>query len=227
MVQVTAHNFLYDPQQIIDYIKAKLNNETYTKEITPFYRGFKGSITKESESSYVSHGIYSTLGKDKLVITELPVGKGSLSFKQYKEFILTKMVDYEGASKTKALLLDEESFITDKNFKMTLTFKKDTLQEIIKETELFEKEFKLCNSINTSNIHLYDKNGFIKKYKNPEEILDEFYEVRLVKYGERKDYMLNEYQKELVMHSTKAQFIEDIMEETVLLYEKVNKKACQ
>ncbi len=92
---------LYDPQQIIDYIKAKLNNETYTKEITPFYRGFKGSITKESESSYVSHGIYSTLGKDKLVITELPVGKGSLSFKQYKEFILTKMVDYEGTSKTK------------------------------------------------------------------------------------------------------------------------------
>lgn len=215
---------LYDPQQIIDYIKAKLNNESYTKEITPFYRGFKGSITKESDSSYVSHGVYSRLGKDKLVITELPVGKGSLSFKQYKEFILTKMVDYEGTSKTKALLLDEESFITDKNFKMTLTFKKDTLQEIIKETELFEKEFKLCNNINTSNIHLYDKNGFIKKYKNPEEILDEFYEVRLVKYGERKDYMLNEYQKELVMHSTKAQFIEDIMEENILLYEKVNKK---
>ncbi len=26
------------------------------------------------------------------------------------------------------------------------------------------------------------------------------------------------------MHSTKAQFIEDIMEETVILYEKVNKK---
>ena len=215
---------LYDPQQIIDYIQAKLNSENYTKEITPFYRGFQGSVTKDSDSSYVSHGIYSVAGKDKLLITELPVGKGALSFKQYKEFILTKMVDYEGPSKKNKILTDEESFITDKNFKMTITFKKDTLQEIMKDTETFEKELKLCNNINTSNIHLYDKNGFIKKYQNPEEILDEFYEVRLSKYSERKEHMLDEYQKELVLHSTKAQFIEDIMDETIILYEKVNKK---
>ncbi len=76
---------------------------------------------------------------------------------------------------------------------MTITFKKDTLQEIIKETELFEKEFKLCNTINTSNIHLYDKNGFIKSIKIQKKYLTNFMKCVFVKYVERKDYMLNEY----------------------------------
>ena len=212
----------YDPQQVHDYIKSKLTNQAYTKEIMPYYRGFKGTMTKESDYTYMSHGIYKQISKDKLLITELPVGKGALSFKQYKEFILSKMVDNE--SKKGGFLTDEETFMTDKSFKMTITFKKDTLVSMMQTPDAFEKELKLCNTINTGNIHLYNQNGYIKKYQRPEEIMDEFYGYRLQKYSQRKDHMLEEYDEELTLVSTKAQFIEDIMDETVVMFEKVKNK---
>lgn len=46
--------------------------------------------------------------------------------------------------------------------------------------------FKLSSSISTSNMMLFDTNGKIKKYSTPEEILDEFYIVRLNFYQKRK-----------------------------------------
>ncbi len=212
----------YDPQQVHDYIKCKLTDTQYEEEILPYYRGFKGSITHESDNAYVSHGIYKPAGKDKLLITELPVGKGALSFKQYKEFILSKMVDNE--AKKGGFLTDEETFMTDKGFKMTITFKKDTLPGMLQDPAALEKELKLCNTINTGNIHLYNDQGYIKKYSNAEEIMDTFYSIRLTKYSERKEHMLEEYDEELTLVSTKAQFIEDIMDETVVMFEKVKNK---
>ena len=214
----------YNPQQIIDCIRSKLNDISYNNPINPFYRGFNGTITYEN-LTFISHGVYTRLGENKLVITELPVGKGSLSFKQYKEFILTKMIDYEKSKN--GFLLDEESFITDKSFKMTITFKKDALNNMLLTNDgigYFEKELKLRNTINVSNTHLYDEHGYIKKYNNVYDIIDEFYDFRLGKYLERKENMLEEYNKELILYSTKAQFIEDIMDSTVIMYETINNR---
>ena len=66
--------------------------------------------------------------------------------------------------------------------------------------------------------------GYIKKYNNVYDIIDEFYDFRLGKYLERKENMLEEYNKELILYSTKAQFIEDIMDSTVIMYETINNK---
>ena len=217
----------YSVEDITNKIMSKLLGKTQNneEELVPFYRGFKGTITKDSNNNttYVSHGCYYTSNKDTLVITELPVGKGALSFKQYKEFILTKMTDYEDdtkkSKKNSGYLLDEESFVTDKTFKMTLKFKKDTLASMMENKEEFEKELKLSNSISISNIHLYDENGFIKKYQGPNEILDNFYVTRLTKYSERKQHLLNELNKELVFYRSKAQFIKDIINGVIELFE--------
>ena len=54
--------------------------------------------------------------------------------------------------------------------------------------------------------------------------MDEFYGFRLEKYAERMDNMLEEYDEELIRVSTKAQFVEDIMDETVVMFEKVKNK---
>jgi DNA topoisomerase-2 len=71
---------------------------------------------------------------------------------------------------------------------------------------------------------LYNEQGYIKKYSNAEEIMDAFYIIRLTKYSERKENMLEEYDEELTLVSTKAQFIEDITDETVVMFEKVKNK---
>ena len=41
--------------------------------MTPWYEGFKGTITKVSENKWMSHGVYNTY-LNKVYITELPIG---------------------------------------------------------------------------------------------------------------------------------------------------------
>jgi DNA topoisomerase-2 len=54
------------------------------------------------------------------------------------------------------------------------------------EAEGLEKKFKLCSSISTSNMVCFDKDGRIRRYSSAEEILEEFYDLRLKYYQKRK-----------------------------------------
>jgi hypothetical protein len=49
-----------------------------------------------------------------------------------------------------------------------------------------EKTFKLASSFATTNMVCFDLNGKLRKYTSPEEILEEFYDERLMYYGKRK-----------------------------------------
>ena len=44
---------------------------------------------------------------------------------------------------------------------------------------------------NLTNMHLYNRNGQIHKYANVNEIIDEFYNVRMCLYARRKEYILD------------------------------------
>ena len=46
--------------------------------------------------------------------------------------------------------------------------------------------FKLTGKINTGNMVCFDFDGKIKKYNSPEEIIEDFYPVRLAWYQKRK-----------------------------------------
>ena len=46
--------------------------------------------------------------------------------------------------------------------------------------------FKLTGKVNTSNMMCFDSECKIKKYNSPEEIIEEFYPVRLAYYQKRK-----------------------------------------
>ena len=52
-----------------------------------------------------------------------------------------------------------------------------------------EKALKLTTSLATTNMVCFDVNGKIKKYASPEEIIDDFYDVRLSYYMKRKVIM--------------------------------------
>ena len=46
--------------------------------------------------------------------------------------------------------------------------------------------FKLTGKVNTSNMMCFDAEARIKKYHSPEEIIEEFYPIRLAYYQKRK-----------------------------------------
>ena len=64
-----------------------------------------------------------------------------------------------------------------------------TEKDMLKAEEKgFEEYFKLTTKINTSNMICFDKDGKIKKYNSPEEIIEDFYPLRLAYYQKRKVY---------------------------------------
>ncbi len=54
---------------------------------------------------------------------------------------------------------------------------------------------------------LFDNAGVLKKYDDVESILKEFYEVRLKKYYERKDYLKGKLEAECSKLENQARFI--------------------
>jgi hypothetical protein len=64
--------------------------------------------------------------------------------------------------------------------------------------EGIEKVFKLSANLSITNMVCFDPSGKIKKYSTPEQILDDFYDVRLAYYQKRKVSSLNISQKKLV-----------------------------
>ena len=83
------------------------------------------------------------------------------------------------------------------------------------------KNYHLVKKINTTNIHLYNSNGTIKKYNNISEIIEEFYLNRLQSYIDRKKYIENKMELELELISLKVKFILGVIEKNI----KINNKS--
>lgn len=73
------------------------------------------------------------------------------------------------------------------------------------------KKFKLTTTISTSDMHLFYPNGVLKKYKIPEEILEDFFHLRLEFNGKRKEVPLNVHNSELLKLENKVMFIEGVV----------------
>ncbi|XP_019055912.1 PREDICTED: DNA topoisomerase 2-like isoform X1 [Nelumbo nucifera] len=148
----------------------------------PWYKGFRGLIektaTKEAGSSYTVSGIIEEINETTLRIIELPIRRWT---QDYEEFLVSIMT---GSDKIK------EPFIKDyreHNDGTTVHFGVILSEEnlLAAKQEGLMKKFKPTTTISTSNMHLFDPKGVIKKYDNPEQILEFFY-LRLEFYEKRK-----------------------------------------
>ena len=69
-----------------------------------------------------------------------------------------------------------------------------------------------------SNLHLYNKDGTIKKYDTIYQIIDEHYYVRLNMYQKRKDYQLDNLKKGIQLLESKMRFIEYVIDDKIKVY---------
>jgi DNA topoisomerase-2 len=68
-------------------------------------------------------------------------------------------------------------------------------------------------SIATSNMVLFDSEGKIKKYNTAEELLREFYDIRLETYVKRKEFMANKLTEENDRLTNKVRFITAVIQD--------------
>ena len=79
---------------------------------------------------------------------------------------------------------------------------------------------KLYTTQSTSNMHLFNAQDKLKKYDKVEQIMDDYFETRLQMYQQRKEAMILRLEKELLLLSNKARFVQENLAGTIDLRKK-------
>jgi DNA topoisomerase-2 len=223
----------FNPMDFVKYLKQKLytfispqysnieNMQNY--EFTPYYEGFKGTINKIEEYKYLIKGCYEKLDNDRIRIVELPVGTWTMPYIAFLESLMDS-TDKNGKKQIPSIK-DFTSLSTEVSVDITIVFPKGRLDELISHKDALgidglEKLLKLTTSISTSNMHMFDANRRLHKYKNVQEIIEQFYLVRIELYETRKAFMVDQLQHKLIKLSNKAKYIEETLHGRVDLRKK-------
>jgi DNA topoisomerase-2 len=215
----------YNPSTIIDYLKDKLNKkDVSTIEFLPYYEGFKGSVSKIADQKYLIKGVYEKIADDKVRITELPVGTWTMPYTSFLESLVDGVTDKNG-KKSSPLLRDFTSISTEVTVDFTVVFPRGKLAQLEGEIDAnncngVEKLLKLSTTVSTTNMHMFNSECKLHKYASPEEIIDDFYGVRIGIYHKRKEYLIAEMEKKLVRLSNRAKYIQETLAGTVDLRRK-------
>ena len=97
-------------------------------------------------------------------------------------------------------------------------FRVNDLDKIVSSHGGLMQFFGLHRQMALSNMHAFNSNGTIQKFENPEDIIKQWYEFRLEKYKIRKEYIISKLTNELDLLKYKAQFIEYVLEDKIVVF---------
>nr|POE91802.1 dna topoisomerase 2 [Quercus suber] len=193
----------YNPRDIIANIRCLLNGDTMDP-MDPWYKWFKGTIektaAKEGGNSYTICGTIEEVNETTLRITKLPICRWTQDYKEFLECISSSNKECKDP-----FIEDFDMNCDDVTVEFDIFLTPENLIRVTQKGLL--KKFKLTTTISTTNMHLFDLKGVIKKYDNPEQILEEFFHLRLEFYEKRKKFLLNKREMELLKLENKVRFI--------------------
>jgi DNA gyrase/topoisomerase IV subunit B len=210
----------FNPNDITEVLKLLIKNENVDNyELKPWYKGFNGEIFKK-EDKYFSKGIYKK-NKNKIIVTELPIGVWIYDYKCHLEDILDV-----SNSKYLSDFKSYENNSSDTVVNIELVFNNENvINDYLNTIEnngfnKFENNFKMITSkqLSMTNMYAFNENGQIQKFSNPVDIIKRFYEVRLEYYSKRKEYICNNITNELNIMNNKIRFITEVIEEKLIIH---------
>jgi len=213
----------YNPRGIVNNIKRMLDGEEPVPMI-PWFKGklslrllrspsprtnsllhvlssgFNGTIQEIDRQHYLVSGEVSVLSAHEIEISELPIRVWTQSYKE------KEMESFLNDSENKsAFIEDYKEYHTDTTVRFVVSMTEENLSKA--ESENLHRLFKLQTSIPITSMVLYDSVGCLKMYASVEEILREFFTLRLSFYGKRKDYLSGVLQAESQRLTNQARFI--------------------
>uniref|UniRef100_A0A6C0KLW9 DNA topoisomerase (ATP-hydrolyzing) n=1 Tax=viral metagenome TaxID=1070528 RepID=A0A6C0KLW9_9ZZZZ len=216
----------YNPKDIISYIKNKLHSITNVEiEFIPYYEGFKGDIIKITDTKFLFKGKYEVVNgeQDKIKVTELPVGYWTEDFKELLNDLQNDK-DKDG-KKITPVIKDVYENYTDTTVEFVITFSKGKLLELqtLKGDNGMngvEKVLKLFTTSSNTNMNLFNSEDKLRKYDTVEEIIDDYYDIRIEYYEDRKENLIDILEKQLLILSNKAKYIQELLNGTLDLRKK-------
>ncbi len=181
----------YDPMDVIANVRALVEGRS-TSPMVPWYRGFGGTIEEVSPGVYATQGTWSVSG-NRVSITELPIGTWTQDAKEHLDGLLEK-----------GTITDYNEHHTDATVHFDVTFPGPV------EAERVVDLCKLRTLVRTTNMHLFDANGTIRKYESPEDIVQAHFAVRRDTYAQRKTHVLARLRAAETEARNKARFVREV-----------------
>uniref|UniRef100_A0A8C1MI95 DNA topoisomerase 2 n=1 Tax=Cyprinus carpio TaxID=7962 RepID=A0A8C1MI95_CYPCA len=206
----------YDVREIINNIHRMLNGED-PLPMLPSYKGFKGTIDELAKNQYVNNGEVAIIDSTTIEITELPIKTWTQT---YKENVLEAMLN--GTEKVPSLITDYKEYHTDTTVRFVIKMTEERLREA--EAAGLHKVFKLQNLLTCHSMVLFDHVGSLKKYESVQDILKDFFELRMKYYVLRKDWLLGMLGAESAKLSNQARFILEKIQGTLVIENKPKKE---
>lgn len=202
----------YNPKEIISLLLEKLDGAkigTKVSKLIPWYRGFKGTITKnygKGKSQFKMKGIVELVDDEMIRVTEIPVTLSTEDFKARLE----KMRYVDGDVTVKNCVIDYTVFNGDDDIMIEVNLAKG-FKTLFGTKEKLLAAFGLTDGISTNNMNLFGSKG-LETYKSIVDIFGEYYNIRLNLYEKRKDYYIKELERELLIIDAKVKFVLAVVE---------------
>jgi DNA topoisomerase-2 len=188
----------FNPDDIKENIKRILGGEEVVP-MKPWFRGFKGKVFKDDGGLWITEGTYRDTGS-RLKVTELPPGRWTQDYKEYLDSLAEKkmITGYTNNSTT-----------DDVDFEIFGYSGKDIV-----------KDLKMRKTFHVSNMHLFHPTKGINRYGSPEEILQDFVELRLEHYKKRKAHLIKVLEARAIMCDHKSKFVSMVIEEELIVFKR-------
>ena len=166
----------YNPVDIVDNLKRLMDGEELVP-MQPWFRGFKGEVTALAPDKFKFSGIAEQVSDTEVRVLELPIRMWTQDFKARLEEIIK-------AEKVPSFIKDYKDYNTHVDVHFSIQMDEKHVKKALEEG--LEERFKLSRTIATSNLVAFDPEGRITKYANVEDIMKEFFNVRIKFYEKRK-----------------------------------------
>lgn len=174
-------------------------------DLKPFIKGFKGTITRDTENPnkwYLCGNI--EVNKNKVHITEIP------PFIEYSKY-LSILDDLQDSKKIKSY--KDLSNVKTQTYEFQVLLQKELEHDKILELlKLKKSEVEILNAI--------DANNKVKTFDSIESILDYFKTIRLEYLEKQRQYDLLIQETNLFINASKYKFVELIMQDKLKVFKR-------
>lgn len=210
----STHVPSFRPEDVLDatlaWIATARNDADASLALVAWHRHFTGEVDEPSEGTFRTQGTFEVVAGAKRVeihITELPVGKWT---EDYKSMVRdTMMVDGCGGTPTR-FVTDLKDLSTEHAVHIVLY----TTEELL-PTDVSAATLKLIATESTSNMHLFDADGKIRRYASVADVVHEHAVARLRTYSERLAYQVAEAERRSELAQHKAAYIRLVRDGTI------------
>lgn len=190
------------PPQIAKWYLMRLKQPTLKleelEEMVPWYRGHTGEIKRRvKESGFVSEGRFHMTPEGAIVITELPARCWTSVYRKFLITLVTNKVITEFVENS-----DADGAVNFTLFGWSLPTAPDL------------KNLKLIKRFSFANIVIMEYTDFglrPRRFANVAELMEYFFNIRLIKYKERKMAMLAEWAAEKEKLSERHRYIKGVI----------------